>query len=745
MDNINIFSQRLKILLFLLFLLIINTSIFSQQAVAPDWKLLFTHPAVSVAQLELSKAASAEFPASFTAPVEGASVRGEGNCLWLITSFTPPAEWRNEDLIIDFDEVQGPAEFYLNGSKAGSIGKTGRDYFIQSGIHADFQLPAGSLKAGENLLILKLYSDSENFNIQKPYIGIYEEHINDIWRLSFLNGQIFFGFAILVLFIGLYYLSLFLFNKKERINLYFSLANIFLSIYFAQMGLPFRTVPVVILLVVAKYSLFLYFTFLTLFFIEFFNIFNRKPVKIAAAALAAVIGILYITNSGSYSEIMGVFDTALLPGGAELLLMLFIAAFSMIKGNRDAVPVFIGVVIGIAAAVYDFYFALSGKEPAFWLQGFGILLFNICMFEMLSLRTIRADRLLKSSSKQIEENAAVMKDFLHKVETVSLSVAEMSAELDREIEASASSVEEFVSGTDVIASIAGEQLNNVEDTGLSLKQLLSSSEQINEQLGKQHVDVRETSMLITEMLDNISEITGSLKKTSDFTGELGELTQKGEQSVKRSAATVEAIQQDSKNIYQILSSITDISAQTNLLAMNAAIEAAHAGKAGAGFAVVAGEIRSLAMNTASRTKETVEQIDTIVSRIKEAYDANAEVQELLSRISDSTRIAVEQVKSAYLAVEEQRAASQAVQNSVDSLQTASAAIKVQTESQQEMSTEMESKQGTLRELSERVSSSIEKMSKANGKIQATLEKVRLISNGSRSEAEKLKELVTDSE
>jgi len=728
-----------------LFALLFISAAFSLSAQKqPDWGIVFTGPEDGIGSVHPESVEKIDFPATVKAPSAGASVAGEGSCLWLVADFSAETWNTDGDLVVDFDEVSGPVEFYLNGKRLGRYGVVGPDYFMQSGIHVNFSVSSDLLEPGSNIFALKIYSDSDQFRIQRPVISRYTEVINGISRLSFLNGGIFMAFSVMVLFIGLYYLSLYLFNRRVVINLLFSLANLFLGVYFAQMGLPYRILPSLGFLLIAKYSLFLYFTFLTLFFISFFNVFNRKWVKTFVSAIAVIMAVNYIFHRSSYAVIMNAFDTALLPGGAELLLMLAIAGYSMLKKNTDAVPVFIGVLVGLGSAVYDFYYALSGTEPDFWLQGFGILVFNVCMFEMLSIRAIRAEKQLKASAAQISENSRVMEQFIGKIETISLSVADMSSNLDNEIEASAGSVEELVNGTGIISASAGEQLQNVKETGQSLEALLASSEQINQELNRQQTDVKETSHLITEMLDNISNITEKLKKTSDFTEELGQLTARGEHAVTKSADTVSAIHEDSKNIYQILSSITDISEQTNLLAMNAAIEAAHAGKAGAGFAVVAGEIRSLAVNTAGRTRETVEQIDNIVSSIKEAYESNLEVKDLLLHIGANTKTAVEQVKSVYLAIEEQRTAGRAVLATIESLNKASEGIKVETGKQQLKSHDMELKQNNLRIISDRVYQSVGKMSEANAKIISALEKVRRISAGTNAEAVRLKEMLADS-
>lgn len=735
-------STRIRMILFSAILFMITSIPLFAWELELEWERAFLPAASGVSDIQANALEPIELPVLTYAPVQGASVRGEGQCLWLVSSFSVPGNLTGEDLIISFDEVTSAVEFYLNGMKIGMAGNTGENYFMHSGSHVRFVLTPDMLSEEENVIAVKMYSDSSFFKVQLPKIGFYDVEINGIRTLSFMNGQVFFALSILVLFIGLYYLSLFLFNRKEMINLYFSLANIFLFIYFAQMGLPFRIVAYLPFLLFAKYSLFLYFTFLSLFFVSFFNVFNYRLVKLVIVVLALVIGVVYAMNSGAAVEVYAAFDTALIPGGIELLMMLGIAAYSMMKKNTDAVPVFIGVLIGLGAAAYDFYFALSGVEPPFWLQGFGILIFNICMFEMLSIRAIRADRQLKASSVTIQKNAKVMEQFLGKVESVSLTVAEMSTTLDKAIEASTESVRELIDGTDVISSSAGEQLEYVKETGESLGVLLSSSDSINDELNKQQLNVEETSHLVSEMLENISQITGNLKKTSDFTEELSALTMKGEEAVLRSTATVSSIHDDSKNIYQILSAITDISEETNLLAMNAAIEAAHAGKAGAGFAVVAAEIRKLAINTAGRTRETVEQIDSIINRIGDGYQANVEVKDLLTQIGQSTQTAVEQVKSVYLSIDEQRSASNAVQSTVESLRDVTGSIKTQTEKQKHKSRDMELKQNQLKESSARVYDSVKTMTKANENIQTALEKVRNISAGTSSEAAKLKELLS---
>src|SRR6202008_235311 len=105
--------------------------------------------------------------------------------------------------------------------------------------------------------------------------------------------------------------------------------------------------------------------------------------------------------------------------------------------------------------------------------------------------------------------------------------------------------------------------------------------------------------------------------------------------VKKSAQTVANLGTRSEQIGQIVGTIEDIADQTNLLALNAAIEAARAGEQGRGFAVVADEVRALAERTTKATKEISDMIKTIQNETKTAVHAMEEGVEEVERGAES--------------------------------------------------------------------------------------------------------------
>jgi methyl-accepting chemotaxis protein len=130
---------------------------------------------------------------------------------------------------------------------------------------------------------------------------------------------------------------------------------------------------------------------------------------------------------------------------------------------------------------------------------------------------------------------------------------------------------------------------------------------------------------------------------------------------------VQSLAAAAQKIGEVVSLINDIAEQTNLLALNATIEAARAGEAGKGFAVVASEVKSLATQTAKATEEIGQQIAAIQSETNEAVTAIQAITTTIERMNEiSTTIAA--------AIEEQGAATREISNNVQ--QVASGAAQV---------------------------------------------------------------------
>ena len=139
-------------------------------------------------------------------------------------------------------------------------------------------------------------------------------------------------------------------------------------------------------------------------------------------------------------------------------------------------------------------------------------------------------------------------------------------------------------------------------------------------------NVADSSSSIEEMLKNISSINKIIDNNFVIVNELEDATSIGRTNLQEVTALVGEIEKESKQLVEMSKVIGQISSQTNLLAMNAAIEAAHAGEFGAGFSVVADEIRKLAEDSGRQAKQIGEVLKSIKQMVDNAYSKAGTVQ-----------------------------------------------------------------------------------------------------------------------
>ena len=156
----------------------------------------------------------------------------------------------------------------------------------------------------------------------------------------------------------------------------------------------------------------------------------------------------------------------------------------------------------------------------------------------------------------------------------------------------------------------------------------------------QSASVEETTASIEEMMASLNSISRITEEKRVLSDQLFSLSTLGAEDMDRTVSSIQQVSSSAEVIHNMVQVITDVAAKTNLLAMNAAIEAAHAGNAGRGFSVVAGEIKKLAETTNRQVTTISHSMREISGKMNDAFDVSTKtgvsIHKIIAGIKDLT-------------------------------------------------------------------------------------------------------------
>ena len=337
------------------------------------------------------------------------------------------------------------------------------------------------------------------------------------------------------------------------------------------------------------------------------------------------------------------------------------------------------------------------------------------------------------------------RDLIGKVKLVAANVSEASKQLTKAAEQTAQATQQIASTIQQVAKGTAEQSNALQQTANSVEQLSSAIAQIAAGSQEQAEGVDEATGIVKKVSGAITEVSHNARmgmeawqNTAASAAEGARMTHEtvaGMDKVKKAmdqvSVRVTDLGERSGEIGKIVATIDNIAAQTNLLALNAAIEAARAGEQGRGFAVVADEVRKLAERSSLATKEIASIVDGIRTGVTEAvsamqqgskdvevgYKLAADAGGALDDILDRSRSVAKQVEQISVAAQELQGLSSGMVEAIDRInrivEQNAAATEQMTESSGAVSKSVESTAGVAEEnsaASQEVSASVEEMS-----------------------------------
>ncbi len=264
---------------------------------------------------------------------------------------------------------------------------------------------------------------------------------------------------------------------------------------------------------------------------------------------------------------------------------------------------------------------------------------------------------------------------MRSVSSETLEMSDTGEHLSRNMMATANSIDNIYDNINEVKQQVLDQNESVENTSVGMNQIMEVVRSLNTSIEKQSMSVTTSSSSIEEMIEHIRSIAGMLKDSNDIVKSLNEKTVKSKEGFRLANDEISKISEKSAALLETSEIIQNIASQTNLLAMNAAIEAAHAGDSGKGFAVVADEIRKLSEESSMQGKHIALTIKDTIKTIKDITDAGSDAENTFDEAFDLAMMTQKHLESILNVMGEQEKVSQDVLDSLRDINLVTAKVR----------------------------------------------------------------------
>lgn len=327
---------------------------------------------------------------------------------------------------------------------------------------------------------------------------------------------------------------------------------------------------------------------------------------------------------------------------------------------------------------------------------------NISMIDDFGLLTSSINKLmsnlsdmitgLQSGTDSVTQSAQILSDVSS---SSSLSINQMS---------------DFISKIDEEDEKQNELIMGV---SYDIDKLKSSAVEVELSMIEQSSSMQQNSAAIAEMAANINSVAKMTQQADEVSAQLSQTSEKGTSMISKAVTSITEIQESSKKVQDIVKIIQSIASQTNLLSMNAAIEAAHAGQSGSGFAVVANEVRSLASSSSKSAKDIQVQIKEMIEKIDSGVEAITEAGIAFNQIAQGVQENTQLIQTITNAMSEQKAGAEETMKVTTTVCEALAQINERTKLQATYAQNVQNAMLNVVESSKKVSQAIDDGKKAS--------------------------------
>ncbi len=327
---------------------------------------------------------------------------------------------------------------------------------------------------------------------------------------------------------------------------------------------------------------------------------------------------------------------------------------------------------------------------------------------------------------------AALHEIVSSIRKSGTRLSELGSELSANMDETSAAVIQINSNIESVKQQVLSQAAGVTETSATVQEITRNIDGLSGVIDSQTDSIADSSASVEEMIANVESVTRTLQRNNERFAELQGVSDAGFSRINDVIALVKAIEGQSASLAEANTIVTSIAARTNLLAMNAAIEAAHAGEAGSGFAVVADEIRKLAENAAIQSKTISRELKELKSSIDRVVLSSEEAGKAFSGVRESVASVTEQQRHIHASMEEQSVGNARVLESLGRMKDESGAVNERAAHIREGSRAILEEMGQLVEITQRIRESMDEMSLGTGEINKAIAEVVTLTSENRT-------------
>ncbi|MBN2510398.1 MAG: hypothetical protein JXB03_08980 [Spirochaetales bacterium] len=578
------------------------------------------------------------------------------------TEFTLPAAARDMQLSLATGMATYPYEIYINGRLIDRHGRLDVNQVDNRWRPSLASLDNGLLHFGATanrfeMVVYPVFQKTPLFEVSiQDYVSAERAaFVRGFLSLTLVQGAVVFGIILCFYFIYLFFLQ----GRTELKYLYMALFALFYSVNYVNMSLNNPGTDAFFLEKISRMVFPFSTAVLVLFMLEHTLIIKgtiKKYVSIIVPSAAAVFSLI-TAFMPSFAAVTSFFLISM--NGFMAPCLLFSVTMSVIafvrKPSRNNLTILVGFVALVAASVHDIYYTSIGETPYMFTVVYGYLALIIAFFFVLATEQAQIYRQGLLQAQDLNAKNERLGIILGRINDVSAKLVRFTQKVENTTISALRIMQEYEKGNKEIEESILDRFSEMEGAIKVMQDSLEvSTRTITEALAAQNGLVANVSENINSLNKRVEVV---YEKAVDSEKTARVLSDAAHNSSEKAAVSTEAvndIQELSKFIKNVLTSINDIAEQTNVLSINAAIEAARTGAEGRGFKVVADNIRTLAAQSQNIVSSSFNNLQKIDELVQHSREATMSVNKVLQSIREDVEVSADNIGNIHGEIQRQK-------------------------------------------------------------------------------------------